>query len=50
MNNLHILPCFFAAIWRGKTLKGSKHSCGFPTPSDDKNPSAILRNLFINSS
>ena len=35
---------------RGKTLKGSKHSCGFPAPPDDKNPAAILRNLFINSS
>jgi len=35
---------------RGKTLKGSKHSCGFPAPPDDKNPAAILLNLFINSS
>jgi len=37
-NNPTIIPCLFAVIWRGKTLKGSKHSCGFPTPSDNKNP------------
>jgi len=35
---------------RGKTLKGSKHSCGFSTPHGDKNPAAILRNLLFHSS
>ena len=50
MNNLHILPCLFAAMRRGKTLKGRKHPCGFPAPPDDKNTAAILCNLFIHSS
>jgi len=35
---------------RGKTLKGSKHSCGFTTPPDNKNPAAILVNLLLDSS
>jgi len=33
-----------------KTLKGSKHSCGFTTPPDNKNPAAILFNLLLDSS
>jgi len=37
-------------MWRGKTLKGSKHSCGFPAPPANKNPAAILLNLIINRS
>ena len=41
MNNLHILSCLFAAMRRGKTLKGHRHYCGFPTPPDDKNTAAI---------
>jgi len=32
---------FFAAMWRGKTLKGRKHSCGFSAPHDNKNPAAV---------
>jgi len=28
-------------MWRGKTLKGSKHSCGFSAPHDNKKPAAI---------
>jgi len=47
---LHILPCLFAAMRRGKTLKGSKHSCGFTTPPDNKNPAAILFKLLLGSS
>ena len=50
INNLHILPCLFAAMRRGKTLKGSKHYYGFPAQPDKKNPTVILRSLFINSS
>jgi len=30
-------------------LKGSKHSCGFAAPPDDKNPAAIFRNLLFHS-
>jgi hypothetical protein len=30
----------------GKTLKGNKHSCGFPAPPDDKNPAANLATYF----
>jgi hypothetical protein len=35
---LEYLAGRFAAMRSGKTLKGSKHSGGFPTPPDDKNP------------
>ena len=35
---LEYLAGLFAAMRSGKTLKGSKHSCGFSTPPDDKNP------------
>jgi len=50
INNSHILPSLFAALRRGKPLKGNKHYCGFSTPHGNKNPKAILHDLFIGSS
>jgi len=48
----HLQSCagLFAAKWRGKTLKGSKHSGGSPTPSGNKNPRQTDYSLpnFIN--
>jgi hypothetical protein len=37
-NKLNIIPCLFAVMRHGKALKGTKHSCGFAAPPDDKNP------------
>jgi len=47
INNLYILPCLFAAMWRGKTMKGSKHPCGSPTPHDNKNPAAFCTTYLL---
>jgi len=36
--DLQFPACLFAVMRYGKTLKGSKHSCGFAAPPDGKNP------------